>query len=377
MSDDNDLSPHDKRLINTFKSLRPDSTKGLTLEDGKRQVDNILETLNICEDFTAEEVGDGLSRVLLLPDLCAAASDKPTEEQLTLYRQEMADHLSLRGFAELFIKITGYLEVYITPEQYIEDSQPCFNFSVMCSAFLNFSDKCPLLGEVFGKHGGVELMMKIVKILDSDAYADSDKEHVKMFHSVCSILHNCTRHSNVNRHLYRQANVVDFFESKTRSQYLNIRIGSVLILAQVADEKVTERVAPNLDCVLLLVELLRRAIRSRPHAVTVVGEHDGSSRYSAQELVNALTHLAVNDDNKVAIQTCGGIPILVCMLQSQFSNEESLEAFTLLWHLVFVDSIRRDNAIQEIVESKWELYNHAWVSWLLLFVTLILFHDVR
>ncbi|XP_072019789.1 uncharacterized protein [Amphiura filiformis] len=351
-----DTSPFDQRMINTLETLQQESDSNLTFERVQELVNNILQYLTTCQDYTLEEVGRSLATILLLPDVCAAASPTPFTEQSRIFRAKMGEFLSTHGYVELFIKMTHALEVHIVPGNFNEESQAVFNFFALCSGFLNYSDKSPRIGDDFGRLGGVELMMKIIKVLDNSVYQqdtsinNAHNGQLKILQSSMGILHNCTRHNSNNRHVYRQANAVEYFESKTCSRHLNIRIGSVLILAQIADEKASERVAPKLDCVLLLVELLRRAVISRHHSINVVGELDGESRYSAQELANALSRLAINDENKTAIQKCGGIPVLICMLQNEFSDEESLEAFTLLWHLVFMESIKREAVIQDIVE---------------------------
>ncbi len=363
MADETETSPFSQRMLRTIDRLRQDLNGGLSFEQGKQQVKSKLESLQTCQDFTTEQVGHSLATISLLPGLSAAESSTsiPFHEQYLINRSEMAKFLSSHNYVQLFISVTHALEDHMVPENFNEESQAMFNFYALCNGFMSFSDASPRIADDFGKLGGVELMMKIVKILDNSIYQEDvgihekNKRHgqLKILQSAMGILHNCTRHNSNNRNTYREANAVEYFESKICSPHLNIRIGSVLILAQIADEKTTERVAPNLDCVLLLVELLRRAVLSRRHSVNVVGEFEGDSLYSAQELANALTRLAVNDDNKTAIQQYGGVPILVYMLQDGFSDEESLEAFTLLWHLVFMDSIRTEDDIQDIIESEY------------------------
>ncbi|XP_072023404.1 uncharacterized protein [Amphiura filiformis] len=112
----------------------------------------------------------------------------------------------------------------------------------------------------------------------------------------------------------------------------------------------TARVRPHLDCVLLVVELLRRAVGSKIRAIGVVSESTEQSDYcySVIELADALLRLAVNDDNKVAIRECDGLPIIVQMLQRRFGDDEYIKALHLIRHLVFIDDVRNDQHILNV-----------------------------
>ena len=71
------------------------------------------------------------------------------------------------------------------------------------------------------------------------------------------------------------------------------------------------------------------------------------------ETLDAINHLAINDDNKIAIASDDIIPDIIKILkQSGFSLEERRVAAESLWNLAFIESIRKSEELQSAVPSK-------------------------
>ncbi|KAL9979635.1 hypothetical protein ACROYT_G017320 [Oculina patagonica] len=100
----------------------------------------------------------------------------------------------------------------------------------------------------------------------------------------------------------------------------------LLILAYLIDEENNHLIMADEGPIKFLTSLLERSLNTSTHRY---------SGFSASELAEGLTQIAINDKNKKTIAQCGAIPILVKMLQRAQDNEEKLNACNTLWTLAF------------------------------------------
>ena len=130
---------------------------------------------------------------------------------------------------------------------------------------------------------------------------------------------------------------------------------SLLILAYIVDEKENDMIVKSQDSVQFLTKLFVKAAFSGKHMVdsSSFGE-DKTEIYSCRELLGGLNHLAVHDANKDAIVEHGGIPAIIRMLQSDFSEDERQLAAEALCNLALKDDIKKNAEMQKAKSSKEE-----------------------
>ncbi|XP_072020756.1 uncharacterized protein [Amphiura filiformis] len=166
--------------------------------------------------------------------------------------------------------------------------------------------------------------------------------------SILSTLLNIISQCPDKRNTYRNANII-----KTLSQIgktsTEMNMLSVLILSYVIDEEENKMLTRSENSTRFLTELFIKAVYSAQHILNEadLGDSNVMFLYTASELLNGLNHLAVNDSNKLEILNNGGVPAIIRMLQSDFSEEERKLATEALWNLAFVDKIRTNREVQK------------------------------
>lgn len=101
---------------------------------------------------------------------------------------------------------------------------------------------------------------------------------------------------------------------------------ALLSLAYVADEESNQLVLADEEILITLTSLLKKANDSERR------KFDG---FSARELAEGLSHLAINDNNKQVLGQKGAIQVLVSMIKTSRDNEEKASAVKALWMLAF------------------------------------------
>ncbi|KAJ7380757.1 hypothetical protein OS493_007135 [Desmophyllum pertusum] len=108
---------------------------------------------------------------------------------------------------------------------------------------------------------------------------------------------------------------------------------SLLILAYLIDEENNHLIMADEGPIKFLTSLLQRSLKTSNRRY--IG-------FSASELAEGLTQIAVNDNNKKTIVKCGAIPILVKMLQNAKDDDEKINACNTLWTLAFDKETRKE-----------------------------------
>ncbi|XP_058953289.2 myosin-7 [Pocillopora verrucosa] len=108
---------------------------------------------------------------------------------------------------------------------------------------------------------------------------------------------------------------------------------SLLILAYLIDEQNNHLIMADEEPINFLIRLLRKAIETDYHRYL---------GFSARELAEGLTQIAINDNNKKTIVRSGAIPILVKMLENAKDDEERVNACNTLWTLAFDEENKKE-----------------------------------
>ena len=107
---------------------------------------------------------------------------------------------------------------------------------------------------------------------------------------------------------------------------------ALLSLAYVVDEESNQLVVADEEILVTLTFLLKKANESERR------KFDG---FSAGELAQGLSHLAINDSNKRVLGEKGAIKVLVAMLKTSKDDREKASAVKALWMLAFDENNKK------------------------------------
>ncbi|XP_072051437.1 uncharacterized protein [Amphiura filiformis] len=302
-----------------------------TLEEVKADLDEALQYLKTCDDFTTPEVQHALSTIEI-----SAFSDDSVKDKIQLY-------LVSHGYAQLFVRMWSGLSEFLEKEKWEDDGFSMLE--AMVRSYLNCTDGSPELCVELGKCGSISMLFSGLNKLEM--YFEEGDEFESIAHFVQTILFllcNCISRSSSNRKIYQEANAVAIFKKYLKSQTVLVSLLSLMILAYVVNDSESAILATLDGGVAILVQWLQEAVNASEHCASrdsIVG--------CAREILDCLNHLASNDNNKLEIERQGGIPTIVRMLQDDFDEEDQCVAAETVWNLAFVESIRTSPQLQKSV----------------------------
>lgn len=216
--------------------------------------------------------------------------------------------------------------------------------SQLLAALLNFSDLSDTFCMGCDESGMVHLLVNMTKEMqDSIAhnvkYVNSQTQQLtkytvrgKMLSRVMGILHNMSKRVPIRRS-FAACQALDVLIPLLKAEIVLYSTKSLLVLAYLIDEENNHLIMTDEDPIKFLTGLLVKALARANH------RYFG---FSAAELAEGLTQIAINDNNKKTIAKCGAIPVLVTMLQKAKDDDERLNASQTLWILAFDDENRNE-----------------------------------
>ena len=121
---------------------------------------------------------------------------------------------------------------------------------------------------------------------------------------------------------------------------------SLLTLAYLVDENTNHLISADENLLSFIITLLDEAWQS---------EDRHSNGYSAKELAEGLSHLAINDANKNILGQNGVIPVLISVIKTSNEDEEKASATRALWMLAFDDNnkekVRQEEGAMDILHQ--------------------------
>ena len=166
---------------------------------------------------------------------------------------------------------------------------------------------------------------------------------VSIIESSLAILYNISRRLR-DRELFanRERTLLDF--AKKRNE--EIAAESLLTLAYLVDENTNHLILADENLLSFIITLLDEAWQS---------EDRHSNGYSAKELAEGLSHLAINDANKNILGQNGVIPVLISVIKTSNEDEEKASATRALWMLAFDDNnkekVRQEEGAMDILHQ--------------------------
>ena len=109
----------------------------------------------------------------------------------------------------------------------------------------------------------------------------------------------------------------------------SIAVASLMCLAYLVNEQNNHLILADENLLLSIVKMLNEACQS---------EDRRYSGFSAKELAEGLSHLAINDTNKKVLGHKGAVQVLLSMLKTSSDDEERAITAKALWMLAFDDN---------------------------------------
>ena len=211
----------------------------------------------------------------------------------------------------------------------------------------NFSDFHQGFCSACAGAGIISMCFEIIKQIDAEnsnwEEEDEDSELVTIIDNSIGILHNISRRLR-DRELFanREQTLLYFAKKKVPA----IAAESLLTLAYLVDENTNHLILADENLLSFIITLLDEAWQS---------EDRHSNGYSAKELAEGLSHLAINDANKTILGQNGVIPVLISVIKTSNEDEEKASATRALWMLAFDDNnkekVRQEEGAMNILHQ--------------------------
>ena len=331
--------------------------------DQAEDLETMLIRLQALKNFVDKNLNDpddyATVGKLTLEGLCktsmltATSAGTPEAKQFTILTEFIIDV----GGAEklkLFVQHCFKKYSYALTEETDDEEKPAFSYTCHhCLWFalvviLNFSDFHQGFCSACADAGVISMCFGIIKHIDA-ANSNWEEEHedsrqlVAIIENSIGILHNISRRLR-NRKLFanREQTLLHFAKTKVRT----IAALSLLTLAYLVDENTNHLISADKNLLRFIITLLDEAWQS---------EDRHSNGYSAKELAEGLSHLAINDANKNILGQNGVIPVLISVIKTSNEDEEKASATRALWMLAFDDNnkekVRQEEGAMDILHQ--------------------------
>ena len=181
--------------------------------------------------------------------------------------------------------------------------------------------------------GVISMCLENVKRIDAENLnweeGDEDSEPVIIIDNCLGILYNISQRFK-NRDLF--ANSLETLLCLAKKNVREIAAHSLLTLAYLVDENTNHLILAEETLLSFIITLLDEAWQS---------EERRSIGYSAKELAEGLSHLAINDTNKKILGQKGATRVLISVIKTSSEDAEKVSAIKALWMLAFDDNNKK------------------------------------
>ena len=340
-STDKKASPND--TLETYKAKYPDQAEDLeTMLERLQALKNfVAKNLNDPEDYATlgKQTIEGLFQTSVHTFESAGTQEEKEFITLIEFTIDVGGAEQLKRFVQHCFKKFSYLINEESDDEEETDDYTCYNCLFMSlAAMQNFSDFHQGFCSACAGAGIISMCFEIVKQIDAEnsnwEEEDEDSELVTIIDSSIGILHNISRRLR-DRELFanREQTLLYFAKKKVPA----IAAESLLTLAYLVDENTNHLILADENLLSFIITLLDEAWQS---------EDRHSNGYSAKELAEGLSHLAINDANKNILGQNGVIPVLISVIKTSNEDEEKASATRALWMLAF-DNNNKEKVRQE------------------------------
>ena len=347
-STDKKASPND--TLETYKAKYPNQAEDLeTMLERIQALKNFVDkNLNDPEDY--EKLG------MMIEDLANTSFDisesAGTQEEkqfitLTEFTIDVGGAEQLKLFAEHCFKKFSYLIKEESDDKEETDDYTCYDcLSNTLVAIQGFSDFHQGFCSACAGASVISMCFEIIKQIDAENSNREEKDWrlVAITEISLGILHNVSRRLR-DRELFanRERTLLDFAKKKVPE----IAVPSLLTLAYLVDENTNHLILADKNLLSFIITLLDKAWQS--------DDRRRCYGYSAKELAEGLSHLAINDDNKKILGQIGVIPVLISVIKTSNEDEEKASATRALWMLAFDDNnkekIRQEEGAMDMLHQ--------------------------
>ena len=360
-STDKKASPTD--TLKEYKAKYPDQAEDLeTMLERIQALKNFVDkNLNNPEDYAKLGLMIlGLVHTSL--DMCKSAGSQDEKQFITLteFTIDVGGAEQLKLFAEHCFKKFSYLikeesdDKEETDDNEKSDDEEktddntrinCYNcLSYTLGTIQNFSDIHQGFCSACAGADVISMCFEIIKRIDAENsnWEEKDSRLVAIIDCSLAILHNISRRLR-DRELFanRERTLLDFAKKNVPA----IAATSLLTLAYLVDENTNHLILADENLLSFIITLLDGAWQSE--------DRRRCYGYSAKELAEGLSHLAINDANKKILGQNGVIPVLISVIKTSKEDEEKASAIRALWMLAFHDNnkekIRQEEGAMDIL----------------------------
>ena len=150
-----------------------------------------------------------------------------------------------------------------------------------------------------------------------------------------------------DRELFANREQMQTLLNFAKKKFPTIATTSLLTLAYLVDENTNHLILADENLLRFIITLLDGAWQSK--------DRRRCYGYSAKELAEGLSHLAINDTNKNILGQKGVIPVLISVIKTSKEDEEKASATRALWMLAFDDNnkekIRQEEGAMDILHQ--------------------------
>ena len=214
---------------------------------------------------------------------------------------------------------------------YQKETYTCVkSLSYALSTIQNFTDFHDGFCLASAQDGVVLTCMENIKRIDQEnddwQSEDEESETFLILDACIGILHNISRRLR-DRQWFANSDETLLYFAKVK--VAGIAAPALLCLAYLVNEETNHLISADKDLLRFIKTMLDEAWKA---------EDRRSNGFSAKELAEGLSHLAVNDNNKQILGSEGAIRVLTSTLQTSSDDEERASAAKALWMLAFDDS---------------------------------------
>ena len=172
----------------------------------------------------------------------------------------------------------------------------------------------------------LENIIRLDRENDNWQSGDEESEPLELINLCLGILHNISRRLR-DRELFANSEKTLLYFAKVRNP--DVAATALLCLAYLVNEDTNHLISADENLLRFIIILLNKACQSEDRKC------DG---YSAKELAEGLSHLAINDNNKKILGQNGAIRVLTATIQTSNDDEETASGARALWMLAFDDT---------------------------------------
>ena len=165
---------------------------------------------------------------------------------------------------------------------------------------------------------------------------DEESEPLRLIKFSIGILHNISRQLRDRDFFPPSSEKTLLYFAKVKNK--KIALLALLCLAYLVNEDTNHLISADETLLCFIITMLNKAYQSEDR--TCIG-------FSATELVEGLSHLAINDNNKKILGKNGAIPVLTRILQTPNDDEETESGARALWMLSFDETNKVEMSKQE------------------------------